>query len=200
MPKLKIIFLTLTFSGILGIPNIGNAAIGTISGSSTVSDAFNSLLGSVSGSYSAPGSFSDGVRNTETFGGARIRFQKTKLQLISITPPNFSAGCSGIDMSFGGFSFINGAQIQKLISSIMQNSSGLVIQQGIRLFCPICADVLATMQDLAQKAAAMSMDSCSVAQKLISGGVDALGIDGKKRGRTAKSMCSNKYSSSGASL
>ncbi|GAB6035401.1 conjugal transfer protein TraH [Galenea microaerophila] len=173
--------------------------VNAASSDSSVDDAFDSLIGSTSVSISDGGRFETGVRTNFYGGSLRIRVPKGNVNLFSISPPSFTAGCSGVDMTFGGFSYINGEQIGQFINQILSNSSGLVIQQGIRLFCPICADVLATMQDLSQMATSMSLDSCQAATKLVSGMFGKLHPDGNMTQRAAKSMCSTEYSGSGAS-
>lgn len=195
MAKRKNIVLVLSMALALGASTTHASSVAT---NQSANDAFQNLLGASVQTYSA-GSFSAGARNVHTGGGARVRFATSNVQLISVTPPSYSAGCSGIDFTFGSFSYIDGSQIEQLIKNIMANSTGFVVQQGIRLFCPICADVLATMQDLAQMANSMSIDSCNAAQNLVQAGMDKLGIDGNSQQRTAKSMCSNEYSQSSGS-
>ena len=53
---------------------------------------------------------------------ARTRINETNL--IGFIPPEFSAGCGGIDLYGGSFSFINSEQFNKLIRDIAGNASG----------------------------------------------------------------------------
>lgn len=144
--------------------------------------AFKTLVGdSGMGTASGPGSYSTDSRNVFVAGGVEVRYPrgKTTVSLLSITPPTMpTAGCGGISAHFGGFSFVSGDQIEKLIKNIGQNAVGMVVSVVIKTLCPICDAVIQAMTKLAADAAKLSIDSCAVATNLVhsvigSGGQDA---------------------------
>jgi conjugative transfer pilus assembly protein TraH len=127
-------------------------------------------------SVNQPGRFQSAARNTFVAGGADMRFpRRSGVSLISVTPPSLSAGCGGISAHFGGFSFVSGAEIEQLIRSIAQNSTGMVVSLAIKTLCPMCESVIQTMTRLAQQASKMSMDSCAVGTNIANQLADTFG-------------------------
>src|SRR5690606_37988731 len=59
----------------------------------------------------APGSFSTTLRQGWAGGGVGIRAPIRNISVISFDPPRLSAGCGGIDLFGGSFSFINSEQL-----------------------------------------------------------------------------------------
>jgi hypothetical protein len=151
--------------------------------------AFSNLLANTS--TSGPGYYTSGARNVFVAGNLNVWVPHDQVQLISITPPSFSAGCGGISAYFGGLSFISGASFQKLFQDIPA-LLGYAIELGVRTLCPMCADILAELQKLAQEAAKMSMDSCALAQSLVNTVADKVGVP------TGASSCADISSSGGS--
>ncbi|MHB1539728.1 MAG: conjugal transfer protein TraH [Steroidobacteraceae bacterium] len=138
--------------------------------------ALSNLLSGTDVSANGPGYFSSEARGVYLMGGAQVRFPtRTSPALISVNPPYVYAGCGGISAYFGGFSYISGQQIKQLIQEIAQNSVGLVSMLAIKELCPQCADVIAEMQAIAQKAADLSINSCGMSKWLIQKGAGLFG-------------------------
>jgi hypothetical protein len=143
----------------------------------SVSSAFSSLLGSASSSTSGAGQFSTQTRDVFTGGGAEVRFGSKSVTFISVSPPSLNIGCAGISAYFGGFSFINSAQIAQLLQNISQVAVAFAIKLAIKTLCPTCEAVLADLTALAQKAAAGSQDACSLGKQLAQGAADMFGVN-----------------------
>lgn len=141
-----------------------------------ISGALTNLLSGAAVSANGPGYFSSEARGVYLMGGAQVRFPtRTSPTLLSVNPPYVYAGCGGISAYFGGFNYISGSQIKQLIQEIAQNSVGLVSMLAIKELCPQCADVIAEMQAIAQKAAGLSIDSCQMSKALIQKGAGLFG-------------------------
>ncbi len=116
--------------------------------------------------------------HTTFYGGSlSVHVPSDTVQFISISPPSFSAGCSGINMYFGGFSFISGANFGKLIQAVMQAAPGYVINLAIRTLCPECSDILTELQKLAEAANGMGQNACHIAKSLVNGAASLMGIN-----------------------
>lgn len=138
---------------------------------SDLNSAFSTLIGgSGMASVSGPGAYKTDSRNVFVAGGVEARFPRARsVSLLSITPPTMpTAGCGGISAHFGGFSFVSGAEIEQLIRNIGQNAVGMVVSVVIKTLCPICDAVIQAMTKLAAAAAKLSIDSCAVAQNIVS--------------------------------
>lgn len=157
--------------------------------------AFSDLLSNTS--VNGPGYYTSATRGVFVAGSTHVWVPSDNVQLISIAPPEVSAGCGGISMFFGGFSFINGAKLQQLVENIMQNALGYAIQLGIRVLCPMCSDILSQLQKMAQSAAQSSANSCQMAQGLVNTAFKASGLNPSSQG--VSDVCANQSSSNGSS-
>ena len=142
--------------------------------------AFSSPFGTLSNmtsTYSAAAGVITSPGRTSLYGGSlNMHVPNDIVHFISLSPPSFSAGCGGINMYFGGFSFISGAAFGKLVQAIMQAAPGYVIQLAIRTLCPECADILNQLQTLAQDANQMGQNSCQAAEALTNYAFNQFGI------------------------
>lgn len=144
----------------------------------SIADALQDVTSGVSVSTSDVSVMRSQSRTYVSGGGVSMRFGTKSLQLISIEPPRMSAGCNGIDMHFGGFSFISGAEIQDMVKMIMKNAVGLVVDLAIKVLCPACADAMATIRNLASLARSMAADSCQAAKAILNATMNSAGISG----------------------
>lgn len=132
-----------------------------------VKDGLDNLGASFSENFTTndAGSFVSKNRSGFSGGSMRKRIKTTRVQLVSITPPSINAGgCSGIDIHFGSFSFINGDQIRELLSSYLQGVVGLAFTMAIEQGCPVCKSAMDDMAELANWANGINLDSCEMAQ------------------------------------
>lgn len=102
------------------------------------------------------------------FGGSvYVRNRITNMSLIGFVPPHVSAGCGGIDMFGGSFSFINAAQFKQLLRSIASNAGGYFFQIALQAMCPTCLDNLASLQKKVQQLNQLAGNSCMAAKALV---------------------------------
>ncbi|WP_018234208.1 conjugal transfer protein TraH [Thioalkalivibrio thiocyanodenitrificans] len=160
--------------------------------------AFGSLLQGANVSTQNPGSYQSQARNSFVLGGAGVRFPSSNVQLFSITPPNVSAGCGGIDMFFGGLSFINAEQFQQLIRDIGQATLGYVVMLALKQLCPQCEAVIQALQRAAAMANAMAVDSCQVGQSIARRMMgDPMGDDNVSSQAGVEAICGQEYTGLG---
>jgi len=158
-------------------------------------DAFADLLANAS--VTGPGYYTSATRGVFMGGSTQLYVPNDTVDLISIAPPTLSAGCGGISLFFGGFSFISGAQLEQLVTEVMQDALGYALQLGIRVLCPMCSDILGELQKLAADAAKASRSSCQLAASLIDSATSHAGL-GAFTGGTSNA-CSDLSSSQGLS-
>lgn len=145
--------------------------------SSSALDAFNSLVNNAQ--TTGPGYYTSATRNIFVGGSMHVWVPRQKVNLLSLSPPAIHAGCGGISAYFGGMSFISGDQIKQIAKHIMSGAVvGYIVQLGIRVLCPMCADILSQLQALAQKAAALSSNTCRMAQGLVNSALKLGGVSG----------------------
>lgn len=102
-----------------------------------------------------------------SFGSFTARAPVESFQLVSFTPPSFSAGCGGISAYFGGFSAVNGEKLQQLVRNLGQNAKGVVIYLALGVACETCRSVISKMNEWAKLAASGALNSCDLAKNIV---------------------------------
>lgn len=108
-------------------------------------------------------------QNRGVFTGGRFTAKNRIAQenLMSLTPPSWKAGCGGIDMFNGSFSFIKYEQIVQLFRSIGANAKGYTFQLALDNVFP---DGVKWMESLQRKIQLMNQhlgNSCQLAQGVV---------------------------------
>lgn len=182
-----------------------NLVLTSAPASADIGSAFQSLIHAgdegANVAINKPGQFSSQSRNAFVAGGLDVRFpSRAAPQILNVTPFRFQAGCGGISLAFGGFSFISGDEIKNLIKSVAQNSVGMAVELVITTLCGPCASVMQVMRNLALAASKNSLDSCRIATTLVNG-ADSLigGTNPKTNADSGGSICGLMASAFGAS-
>ena len=118
-------------------------------------------------------------------GSLSVRNRIYEANPLSVTPPSFKAGCGGIDLYGGSFSFINGEQFITLLRSIAANAGGYAFQLGINAMCPDCGTVMTDLQKKVQQLNQMFANSCQLAQGVVNDGLSAMNAQQQARLSTA---------------
>lgn len=99
-------------------------------------------------------------------GGYRARTPIHSIDIFNYAPPRFNAGCSGIDMFMGSFSFINMEQFTTLIRTIGANAVGYAFKTAVNAMCHECGAILADLQAEMNKLNQHLKNTCSIAQAI----------------------------------
>lgn len=102
------------------------------------------------------------------FGTLRLRAPVATYQISNLTPPVFRAGCGGIDMYGGSFTFINDEQFRQMLRQIGANALGYAFQLALSSMCKSCSDTLNRLQDKIDQLNRMQMDTCKMAKGFVS--------------------------------
>lgn len=108
-------------------------------------------------------------------GSVQIRNRIVDTNLVTLTPPSFQAGCGGVDLFGGSFSFVSGDQIVPLLKAVASNAVGYAFQIGLSAICETCFGAIETMQKKVQALNQHFGNSCQLAQGLVNDGLDAAG-------------------------
>lgn len=119
-------------------------------------------------------------------GSLQARNRIVSESLMHVTPPSFEAGCGGIDLYAGSFSFINADQFQALLRAIAANATGYAFQMALAAMSPQAAEIISKLQDTVQKLNSSFADSCQLAQGLVNDGAAAL--DGSLTSKTSQTL------------
>jgi conjugative transfer pilus assembly protein TraH len=104
-----------------------------------------------------------------TGGSLYARNTVRNVQLIEVDLPSVGAGCGGIDAFAGGFSFVNSDEMVNMMRNVMNNAKGYAFKLTLASVTPLIKNVLSDIQDIANKANAMNINSCETAEQLVGG-------------------------------
>lgn len=102
-------------------------------------------------------------------GGVVMRSGVQNIQIMHIDLPSIKAGCGGIDIFGGGFSFISKDAIVTFLRKVMNNAQGYAMNLALETMTPQIAHTLKWAQKVAQDINAMNINSCEVAQGVVGG-------------------------------
>lgn len=101
-----------------------------------------------------------------TLGSVQVRTRSRNSNLANIQLPSVRAGCGGIDLFGGAFSFISREEMIALMEAIMQNASGFAFELALESMSPSVQETVAKLRDLVQQVNAMNINSCEAGQML----------------------------------
>lgn len=151
--------------------------------SAQVKDALESHFSSKGSlvSVQGPNSYSTATRNIVGIGSVQVRIPQSGVNPVSVRAPKASAGCGGIDIFSGGFSFINGDQIEELFRNVIQNAKGFAFSLALKIFSTLVSAIGEEFMDTLNKVNGININSCEVATASVGIAVDNIskGITGK---------------------
>lgn len=132
------------------------------------------------GNVNSAGFLQGQTMDMATGGSLFMRMPNKTYQLASVTPPSWNAGCGGIDLFMGGFSFINKEQFVAMLRNIGSNALGYGFKLAIQNLCPTCDNVMQALQATAQQINRLNMDSCETAKGLVNAALPDTWTRGKQ--------------------
>jgi conjugative transfer pilus assembly protein TraH len=121
------------------------------------------------GNVTSPGAFRGQAMNLYTGGSLMMRTPGRNYPLVNAQLPSLRAGCGGIDIYGGSFSFINKQQFISLLQNIGANAVGYAFKLALQSISPDIDKLLTELQDQINKINAMNINSCEAAQALVNG-------------------------------
>lgn len=117
-------------------------------------------------------------------GGLYARTGIKNIQLASMSIPSVNAGCGGIDLYLGSFSYINSEQLTRFVKSIMSNSVGYAFDLALTTLAPTLKQVKDMLQKISEDINATNFSSCQAAQAIV-------GSIGVKMGASKEYVCNS---------
>lgn len=109
------------------------------------------------------GVYQDQAAGYYTGGNLFARNTVHTAQLASIRLPGYRAGCGGIDMHLGAFSFISSQELINAFRAIGSNMASYALMLGIETLSPQIKNIITELNDLAQKINQSNINSCEIA-------------------------------------
>lgn len=102
-------------------------------------------------------------------GNLFARNSVRNLQVMRLDWPKVSAGCGGIDATFGGFSHIKGKEFVDFTKNILNNSQGFAFQLALEQATPLLGNVATKLQNVATWINQTNINSCQMAESAVLG-------------------------------
>jgi conjugative transfer pilus assembly protein TraH len=124
-------------------------------------------------------------------GSLSLRSPGRSFEIVQFAAPKIDAGCGGVDIFFGSFSFINGAQFEQLIRAIAANAVGYAIKLAIQAMCSPCGAILETLEEAIRDLNALAKNTCAISMASLTQTADKMMEHGRKIGE-ALSVSANR--------
>lgn len=118
---------------------------------------------------SSSSTYSTQAAGYSAFGSFYSRTDVRSLQVMHIDSPGIRAGCGGIDIFAGGFSFITADEIVRFMKNILSNGGGYALNLALETELPEMAHAMQFMQTIATKINNMNLSSCELSESLVQG-------------------------------
>lgn len=129
--------------------------------------AFGAL--GMSNNVTTAGGYQDQTGGFYTGGSVFSRSKINNAELFSLQMPHYRAGCGGIDLFMGGFSYINGAAFTQLLRNIGSNAGGYAFNLALATVTPQIKSVLDELSAKVQQMTNQNINSCESAATLVGG-------------------------------
>jgi conjugative transfer pilus assembly protein TraH len=104
-----------------------------------------------------------------TGGSLFARTPVRNVQLVQVELPSYRAGCGGIDIFTGGFSYVKYDDLVNLMQNIMNNSAGYAFTLAMETATPELANVMKYIHDAEAFINRQNINSCETAESLVGG-------------------------------
>lgn len=131
-------------------------------------EGFFHKMGS-STNVTTPGAFQDQAGGYYSGGGIALRNRSKNAQLMTLQLPKMSAGCGGIDIFSGGFSFISSTELVNTLKAIGANAVSYGFMLAMKTMAPSVQSVMSELQNMASEVNRANINSCEMATTLVGG-------------------------------
>lgn len=132
---------------------------------SSMAQAFEEM--GAAANVTGPSAFQGQSAGYYSLGNVWVRMPQKTTTVANLQLPNARAGCGGIDLFTGSFSFVNSGEIVALMKAVANNAAGFAFKIAIDTICPECGHVLESMRQAAQLMNNFNINSCEAAQGLV---------------------------------
>ncbi|KHL24327.1 pilus assembly protein [Croceibacterium mercuriale] len=161
---------------------VASLPLAVVPANANVGTELNTFFNDMGGAANATGPTAYEGQSAGYYSGGSVwtRFPQRNVTPATLNLPSVKAGCGGIDVFSGSFSFINSDEIVAMLKATANNALGFAFQLAIKSISP---QISSTIEEFAQKVQQMNqfnMSSCEMAQGLVGG------LWGKAQGRDSE--------------
>lgn len=131
-------------------------------------EGFFHKMGS-STNVTTPGAFRDQSAGYYSGGGISVRNRVKNAQLMTLQLPRMDAGCAGIDIFNGGFSFISSKELVAVLKNIGANAVTYGFKLAMQTMAPSVNSTISDLYNKALEVTRSNINSCETATTLVGG-------------------------------
>lgn len=173
--KIFAIVKPIVLAASLALPSPASADIET-----DMKDFWDGLGGGAN--ITRPNAFEGQRAGYATLGSLYVRSSVRNANIVSLQLPSLKAGCGGIDIFAGSFSFLSKDELIALSKAIAANAAGFAFQLALESIAPGVAETMSNLRDLANEINSTNISSCEAAAGLV-------GSAWAKTERTSELIC-----------
>lgn len=128
----------------------------------------------------SPGYFEGQKRGYMTTGSFSARWYNSNDYLFTAEPPRVKAGCGGIDVFLGGFSFLNFDYLVQKLQRILQSAPAAAFDIALNVLCEPCSKTIKSLEAITDALNSIQLDDCKASKVLVAKAFDALGSDNSR--------------------
>ncbi len=113
-----------------------------------------------------PDYFAGQKRGYYSGGGFSARWQNNATYPVTVEPPRIKAGCGGIDVFMGGFSFLNFEYLVQKLQRILMSGGAVAFDLALKTLCEPCATSIKSFEAIADKLNSLQLDECAAARDI----------------------------------
>ena len=130
------------------------------------STGLDDILSSTNGGfdYAGPSSIKTQTRGYYNFGGLSVRSDMgSSIRPFNIQMPRLASGCGGVDIGFGGFSFLNIDQLVEKLQKIASAAPAFALNMAPPALCKDCQSIMDQHNAVADSINGLNFDACKSA-------------------------------------
>lgn len=100
-------------------------------------------------------------------GSLYLRAPVKSITIVAYDLPRVNAGCGGVDLFGGSFSFIDSQQLVQIFRQVAANAAGLAFKAAIKTISPNLDALISEFQTLMQNMNNLAKNSCNMAHVIV---------------------------------
>ncbi len=112
------------------------------------------------------GSFQTQSRGYYTGGSFQGRLRMSNDYPLSVSPPRFQAGCGGVDLFLGGFSYLDPEYLVAKFERVIQAAPAFAFDMAMQEYCKVCSSTMQTMTEITDYLNSIQVNDCRMAKQI----------------------------------
>ncbi len=126
-----------------------------------------------------PGYFEGQKRGYFNGGSFQGRWKQSSDNLFTVQLPRIKSGCGGIDVSMGGFSFLDFDYLVQKLQRILQNAAGFAFHLGLKVLSQEAGSTLEWVEGVSDALNHIQLDDCKTGKAMVAYLGDAISPDSR---------------------